>query len=146
MKVLVKVSGSLIRDKRFYDWLPPSISSFNRRFILCGGGDSITEALKERGIPYTFGLHGREISSLEGKLLAKQVLEEGREFVMQKLGEMGLHAVVLIPVNNITGEHKNGDEYALAISPKFDKVYLVTLKERDKSLLENPPRVEAVYL
>lgn len=145
MKVLAKVTGSLIRDKRFYDWVS-ILSSFDRRFILCGGGDSITKALNERRISYTFGPRGREIPSLEGRLLAEQVLEEGRKFVEQKLREMGLHTVVLIPVNKITGEHINGDNYALTLSLKFDKTYIVTLKGRDKSFLEDSPRIEAIYL
>ena len=75
MDVLVKVSGSLTKDKKFYDWLSPIYSSFNNLFIVCGGGEAITKILEDNNIPFKFGPQGREIQSLEGRRLALQVLE-----------------------------------------------------------------------
>jgi acetylglutamate kinase len=148
MDILVKVSGSLVEDERFYDWLSLVSSSFNKLFVLCGGGESITKILKEREIPYEFGPQGREIKSIEGKRLAQQVLEEERNLVESKLEERGIDATVFIPVVEIGGKifHINGDSYAIAMYPNFDKIYIVTLKGRTKSFPENLNKIKVVYL
>jgi len=150
MDALIKVSGDLIKEERFYKWLSSISSSFNRLFILCGGGSSITKALKEKDIPYRFGPQGREIQSLEGKLLAKQVLEEEKVFVERKLEEMGINATVFIPAIEIKEEifHMNGDNYALALypNPNLKKIYIVTLEGRAKSFPGDLSKIEVVYL
>lgn len=148
MDILVKVSGTLIKDERFYNWLLSILSPVNNLFVLCGGGDSITEALKKENIPYEFRPQGREINSTRGKHLAKQILEEEKIFVERKLQEKGINVCVFIPVVEIGGKiyHINGDSYAIALYPNFDKIYIVTLKERKKSFPENLNKIEVVYL
>jgi hypothetical protein len=149
---LVKVSGSCIRIPEFYNWLSLIVIPANDLFILCGGGDGITEVLNKENISYTWGPRGdREINSKKGKYLAKQVLEEGKTFVEGKLKEIGINATVLIPVEEIDGEiyHFNGDRYLVTLDLKFgfDKIYVVTLKGREKSFPENlKNKVEVIYL
>ncbi|MDO8601137.1 MAG: hypothetical protein Q7R46_00475 [bacterium] len=148
MDILVKVSGSLIEDERFYHWLLTIFNLADNLFILCGGGDSITEALKSEKIPYEFGPQGREIHSLRGKYLAKQALKEEEVFVRNKLQEKGISARIFLPMRDIGDKicHINGDIYAIALYPNFDKVYIVTLKGRKKSFPEYLNKIEIVYL
>ena len=150
MDILVKVSGDLIGEERFYEWLSSISSSFNRLFILCGGGSSITKILKERDISYRFGPQGREIQSLKGRRLAQQVLEEEKNLVESKLKEMGINATVFIPVIEIKEEifHMNGDSCVLALYPNSNlkKIYVVTLKGRTKSFPKELNKIEVVYL
>jgi len=148
MDVLVKISGDLIGEEKLYKWLLSISNSFNRLFILCGGGSSIAKILKEEGISYRFGPQGREIQSLEGKRLAKQILEKEKDFVKRRLEEKGINATVFIPVIEIgdTIWHINGDSYAMALYPNFDRIYIVTLKGRTKSFSKNLNKIEVVYL
>jgi len=148
MDILVKVSGSLIEDKRFYDWLSAICSSFNKLFILCGGGESITRALEEKKISYGFGPHGREIYSLEGKRLAQQILKKERSLIGRRLKEKGIDATVFVPVIVIENKilHMNADDYAITLYPNFDKIYIVTLKGRAKSFPKDLNKIEVVYL
>jgi len=148
MEILVKVSGDVIKKEEFYNWLTCIANPLNRIFILCGGGSSITNALKEGGIPYEFGPQGREIKSLEGKRLALKILQKQKFFVERKLREKHIIATVLIPVIKITNKicHINGDSYAIALYPNFDKIYIITLKERTKFFPENLNKIKVVYL
>lgn len=147
MDILVKVSGSLVEDERFYDWLSPISSPFNSLFVLCGGGELITKALKEE--EYDFGPQGREIKSLEGKRLALQILQQQKILVEEKLQERGIKAKVDIPVKKFGDKicFINGDIYAaIALYPNFGKIYIVTLKGRTKSFPENLNKIEVVHL
>lgn len=150
MDALIKVSGNLVREEKFYQWLSSISSSFNKLFILCGGGISITKALDEKGIAYKFGPQGREIPSLEGRRLAKQVLEKEKAFVERKLQEMRVDAIVFIPVIEIGEEifHMNGDNYTLALYPNTNlaKIYIITLEGRTKSFPKELNKIEVVYL
>lgn len=148
MDVLVKVSGSLTRDEKFYAWLAEIYSPFDNLFVICGGGEPITKILEDNHIPFKFGPQGREIQSLEGRFLASQVLEGEMAFVEKRLKEMGIKAVVLIPVIGAGGKifHLNGDNYALALYSNFDKTYFVTKEGRVKSLPGELNRIEIIYL
>ena len=148
MDILVKVSGSLIKDEKFYNWIPPKVSLSDDLSVIVGGGDAITKVLKEKGIPYYFGPQGREISSPEGRRLALEVLIAEKVIVESKLKDKGINATVFIPVIEIGDKilHMNGDSYALALYPSFDKIYIVTLKGRIKSFPKNLDKLEVVYL
>jgi len=148
MDVLVKVSGSLTRDKKFYDWLAIIYRFSDNLFIICGGGEQITKVLEDNNISFEFGPQGREIQSLVGKHLALQVLEGERAFVKEKLQKIGIKAVVLIPVVKAGGKifHINGDSYTLALHLNFDKTYFITKEGRTKSFPENLNKIEVVYL
>lgn len=154
MDILVKVSGDLLIDKRFLDWLSYNISPSDRLFLLLGGGTKITKVLREKNIPFEFGPQGREIGSEEGRSLSKEVLQKLRALVKQKLRGVGIKANVLIPVIKIKGEksgdikicHVNGDTFAQALYPSFDKIFIITLKGRKKSFPENLTKIEVVFL
>ena len=148
MDILVKVSGDLENSEKFYEWLSSICKPEDKLFVLCGGGTLITQALERRDIPFKFGPGGREIESLEGRLLAQQVLEEAMLLTIKNLEKRGIKAVVDIPVKEIGGKicHMNGDSYALALSANFDKIYMVTLEGRVKNLPKEFNKIEVVYL
>lgn len=148
MDILVKVSGDLESDERFYDWLSSTISPSDELFILCGGGTTITQFLEEQGISFTFGAGGREIESEEGKRLAQRVLRERQNLVKRKLQERGIEATVFIPVAEIGDRicHINGDIYVMALYPNFDKIFVITLKERAKSFPGEFQKIKIVHL
>lgn len=146
MDILVKVSGSLLADKRFYEWLSSKINPLDRLFVLPGGGEKITELLNEKNIPFDFGPQGREIGSEEGGRLAGGLLDELKAFVEGKLRERGIKANVFSPVIKIKGEksgevkicHINGDKLAEALYPNFEKIYIVTLKRKNQGFSKRP--------
>ena len=147
MDVLVKVSGDLLSEERFYDWLPSVAGVLDKLFIVCGGGTKITEVLKKNRISFTFGPLGRIIKSRIGRRLALKVLQEQKAFVEEKLREKGIVADVDIPVKIIGGKicHINGDNYAIDISINFDKVFIVTSKGKEKTFPEDL-NIEVVHL
>lgn len=145
--ILIKVSGDLIESEQFYDWLSTVKSGGGKIFIICGGGTAITEELENHRIPWDFGPMGREIHSQEGQQLSKTVLEKQMAFVQDKLHEKDINAVVLLPFIEAQDRilHMNGDTYMEALYPNFDKIYVVTSKERTKSF-PGLERVEVVNL
>lgn len=147
MRILVKVSGELEKEKKFYDWLDNNNNPLDKLFVICGGGSKITETLKRYNIAFHFGPAGREIRSLEGRRLALMVLEKQKKIVKKKLKERKIVATVLIPVVKRGGEilHMNGDDYAMALYPNFDKIYVVT-KNPEKSFAKEYDRLEVVHL
>lgn len=148
MDILVKVSGDLANSEKFYNWLPSIARPLDKLFILCGGGTQITEVLKQNRIGFKFGPAGRKIKSQRGRHLAYEILQKQKAFVEEKLREKGIVAVVDIPVKK-KGEkirHINGDSYVIAVYPNFGKIYVVTLKGKDKSFLEDFDKIEVIYL
>jgi len=148
MDILVKVSGDLGNDERFYDWLSSIINPADKLFVLCGGGTLITEVLEQQSIPFEFGPNGREIQSPEGKDLARLALETQRTIVVKRLQEKAIDATVLIPVTEIGDKicHINGDNYAIALYPNFDRIIIVTSKERVKSFPRKFTKIAVVHL
>ena len=144
--VLVKISGDLISKEEVYDWLAQFAQPSTRLFILCGGGSSITKRLEEKNIAYRFGPSGREIESEKGRSLAEQVLQEQKSLVVEKLHQRRISATVLIPVM-LLGEkvcHLNGDEYVKTAYPNFDKIFVLTLTDREKYFPTELERIEVV--
>jgi hypothetical protein len=148
--ILVKVSGSLVKNQGFYDWLKSVHTSCDKWFILCGGGEQISKALKEKGISSVFRSQGREIESREGRWLARGVLMGERDHIEFMLDRLDIDvAEVLMPFKESGGDvfHMNADKYALALSPGFDKVYIVAKKEgRSKYFPKKLKKIEVVYI
>ena len=148
MDILVKVSGDLAESNEFYDWLA-SIDSFeNKLFVLCGGGTLITKELNYQKIPFEFGPAGREISSVRGKVLAKYILEKQKYIIETRSKWRGLVISVLMPFIHVGDKlcHLNADDYALALYPNFDKIYIVTVRGRAKTFPEKFKKIEVVCL
>ena len=148
MEILVKVSGDLQGDETFYKWLDSVVSPSNKLFILCGGGTAISQVLEQHEITSKFGPNGREISSSKGKKLALEVLGKQKANVKNNLQKRKIVASVFTPIVKIASKHLhlNGDNFATALYPNFDMVFIVTKKGRAKSFPKEFSRVEVVYL
>lgn len=148
MDILIKASGDVLNKDDFYVWLLSITNSENHLFILCGGGTSITEALQKQGIQYEFLPTGREIKEEKGRLIAKEILEKQKDLTEKRLRKVGVKAIVFIPVLKLNDKicHINGDAYTTALYPSFDKIYVVTLKGRNKVFLNGFKKIEAIYL
>lgn len=150
MNILVKASGDLATDQRFYNWLSSIAEIADDLLLLIGGGNVITEILERERIPFKFGPGGREILLKKGRHLAQTALEKQKSIVMLWLRNAGIKATVFIPVIEIEGYvcHilVNGDALATAFYPNFDKIFVVTLKGREKFFPKEFTKIEVVHL
>ena len=148
MNILVKASGDLATDQRFYDWLSSIAEIADDLLLLIGGGNVITEILERERIHFKFGPGGREILLRKGRHLAKTVLDKPKSIVMLWLRNAGIKATVFIPVIEINGYvcHINGDALATILYPNFDKIFVVTLRGREKSFPKEFTKIEVVHL
>ena len=148
MDILIKASGDVIEKTTFYDWLFTITNSSDSLFILCGGGTSITKALQKQGIEYEFFPTGREIKNEKGRIIAEDILREQKRLTEEQLNQRGIKATVFIPVFKLGDKvcHVNGDSYAMALYPSFNKIFIVTLRGRNKSFPNDLDKIEVVYL
>ncbi len=134
--VLIKISGDLINKDGTYRFIREhSMNAFV--VVLVGGGSDITDFLRENGSNSRFvDGTGRFIEDFEARQEARNILERNQHYVQDKLVEMGINAVVEIPVRYVGGVlcHENGDNMATAISINFSRTYVLTLPEREKEL------------
>ena len=144
----VKISGDLIREDKVLEWIRNLANDFF--VVVCtGGGSQISEALSARGLNSHFGPLGRELESFEARQIARDVLEINRDDVQDLLASKGITAVVVIPVLDMGFVlcHVNGDVYTMAAYLGFDRVIIVTRKDREeKKQGENAhlPKIEVV--
>ena len=144
---LVKISGDVTDKEDLYK----ELSFINKQydlFVMCGAGTAITAKLRENKIPFKFEGGERVIKSEKGRELAYDVLEEKRSFAEGELLKWGVMATVCSPVMKFGKKicHINGDSFVRMTHRNFDKVFIFTLKGRDKSSLEDIKNIEIVYL
>jgi len=144
----VKISGSLLGNPAVIEWLR-ELTKIYFVAVCIGGGDQINEAFKQRGFPIIFGLLGRITVSLEERQLARDILEQNQAFVQDLFDENGISARAIIPVEDIGSVlcHVNGDILLLAAYNGYDKLFLLTTKDRVKKKrlwLQRVARVFAV--
>lgn len=138
----VKISGDLIHMDAILEW----IRNLTRDYfvVVCtGGGSQISETLDARGLKSHFGPLGRELDSFVSRQIARDVLEENQAAVQDLLASKGIPAVVIIPVLDIGSVlcHVNGDVYTTAAYLGFDRVIIMTTRER-----EEKKRAETAHL
>lgn len=106
--------------------------------------------MDELGIPWKFGLLGREIEGHDGRLAARDVLEDNRVIVQDQLRRAGIFADVAIPVLTWGTVlcHINGD---LAVQTAYHghyKLYIFTFKgerlKKKKRKFKKYPKVEVI--
>ncbi len=133
---LVKVSGDLVAAPAFQAWVrnlpyqPPDIIS--------GAGTAITKRLNEAHIAFTFGPSGRETTDA-GRIIAHEELSRAAS----RVAGLG-HPIP--PVWPGTTLMLNGDLLALALYPNYNKVYIVTVEGREKTIPPGYDRLEVVFL
>ena len=144
-RILVKVSGDLVHNEDFFEWLKSFSTADSDITVLCGGGTAITEELEANDVPFEFGPAGRKILTERGINLAYEVLQRQREQFENELKNKRIEAKVAMPVIYIGDMicHVNGDWYIRAVYPNFDKIYVATLTGRSKSF-DGFERIEVV--
>jgi len=142
----VKISGSLIEKEEVLEWLK-NISKQYFVAICIGGGRQINEAFKERGFNVRFGPMGRITKTLEEKQLARDVLEKNQAVIQDMVDEMGISARVIIPVDDVATVlcPVNGDVKVLAAYNGYDKIFILTSKERARKKRLWVKRVAKVF-
>lgn len=130
----VKISGNLLENAAVLEWLR-ELAKIYFVAICIGGGEQINEAFEKQGFPIEFGLLGRETSSLEGRQLARDVLERNQASIQDQLDDVGVNARVIIPVTDIGSVlcHINGDVLFLAAYIGFDKLFMLTTEDKVKA-------------
>lgn len=138
----VKISGDLIRVDVVLEWVR-NLTRDHFVVVCTGGGSQISEALNAKGLKSHFGPLGRELDSFASRQVARDVLEKNQASVQDLLASKGIAAVVIIPVLDIGSVlcHVNGDVYTMAAYLGFDRVIIVTTKEREKK-----KRAENIHL
>lgn len=127
----VKISGNLLENAAVLEWLR-ELARFYFVVICIGGGEQINAVYKERGLPIKFGPLGRITRSLEERQIARDILEENQAIIQDLLDEKEINARVIIPVEEIGGVlcHINGDIMMLASYLGYDKLFILTTKDR----------------
>lgn len=128
---LIKVSGDLLDRSEVIEWLA-RVSVFGNLTVCCGGGSQINDLFRIRGFPIVFGPLGRETRTEEEKRVAIAALQENKVSLERLLYEKGIPCKVIIPVVRIGDVDCpiNGDQLALSAYLGFDKIYILTLRER----------------
>jgi len=129
--VFIKPSGDLFGNSAVIKWLKKLCR--NNFVVICtGGGTQISEEFANQGIATEFGPMGRIIRTLKGKQIARDILEDNQALWQDKLCDLCINATVVIPVMEIGGVlcHVNGDLMVLSAYNGFDKLYILTTKDR----------------
>lgn len=127
----VKLSGDLVQREDILEWIR-SLAEGHFVVICTGGGTQISDAFKARGFTVEFDDHGRVTRTFDERQLARDVLEQNRDDIQDLLAARGITVVVIIPVLDIGSVlcHVNGDLFALNAERSFDRVCVLTLKDR----------------
>lgn len=130
--ILIKVSGDLVNDQRFFD-LAVAKASENYVIVICGGGTEISSALEKAGYEIKFDHLGRRVTkSWEERKIMRDVLEAQEKKLQDKFVGKGVVIIspilyagpVLCPIN--------GDDLVKAWDLGFDEIYVFTTKQRAK--------------
>jgi len=145
---LIKISGDLIKNNEVIEKIR-KVSDEYFTAVLIGGGTQISQAFQERGFEVKFGPLGRETNSLEERQLSRDVLEKNQAEIQDFLSEKGVHVAVIIPIRDIASVlcPVNGDVFVLEAYLGYDKIYILTLKEREqkkKIEFEKYPKIEII--
>lgn len=129
----VKVSGDLVSRGDVIHWIKKLAKDYF--VVICiGGGTHISKEFLKRGHTVKFGPLGREIETFHERQLARDVLEKNQTNIQDLLAKNKVPATVIIPVIDIGTVlcHINGDIFVQAAYLGFDKLYILTYKNRVK--------------
>jgi hypothetical protein len=148
MRILVKVSGDLVRDKKVIGEVK-NLSKKNEVTLIHGAGTQISGALKKNNISYGFigGIRhtteeGMEICFRESQKVRKRLEKEFR----------GMDIRIVSPVikdddkKNPMIINKNAEEIFRDIHKGFDRKIIFTVSEREKPLIKNIKDAEVIRL
>lgn len=129
---LIKPSGDLIKNKRFFDFVKKR-SRKSYVVVVTGGGKQINEVFKKAEYEIKFGPAGRE-TDFQGRQLSRNILEKNQRLLQNEFVKEEINATIEIPIINIGGVlcPVNGDYYVIAVYNGFDEIYILTTPERVK--------------
>jgi len=143
----VKISGDLCSEDAVFEWIRKLVREYF--VVICiGGGTQINKAFTQQGIPFSkHGPLGRETKTFKERQIARDVLEQNQVKIQDLFAARGITATVIIPVLDIGSVlcHVNGDIFVLTAYLGFDKVCVLTSRdrvERKKEQFARYPRIE----
>lgn len=145
--IFVKVSGDCAFTEEFVRFIEELNNAPGDIVVCVGGGTQINKALKDQGFELKpHGPLGRETGSDEERHIANSVLNGNVTELQHLLDEKGDDVTFMTPVIEVGGVecHMNGDEMVRAAYHGFDKLYVVTTREREdakKKLFAELPKV-----
>lgn len=142
-KLLIKISGDLIRNKAALQWIRDRQPRDYKTVIIVGGGAQINERLDELKIKYYFKDGIRVHQTHESKYQAMDVLLNNRIRLESEL-RYRQHIFIVIPCVILKDIicHYNADDYLRMIAPSFDDAFCLTVKGRAKKFIEDIHVVE----
>jgi len=143
---LVKISGDLLQNKKVINWLRV-VSKKYSVVVLVGGGTQINNEFAKHGWPIEFGPLGRITKTLEKKLVASNILERNQAIVQDLFDSKKISVRVAVPIVRIADVHcqVNGDVMVLAGYNGFDRIFILTTKERSKKKGEKFFKLDTVF-
>jgi len=145
----IKVSGDICSKNTVLEWIGQLVKEYF--VVICvGGGTQINEAFAQQGFALgEYGPLGREIKTFKERQIARDVLERNQVKVQDLLAAKSIVATVIIPVLNIGSVlcHINGDIFVLITYLGYDKIYVLTPKDREEKKrkeLNQYPKIEVV--
>lgn len=146
---LIKLSGDLCHRDDVLEYVRKITKDYF--VVICvGGGVQINQAFAEQGLPVEkYGPLGRATKSFKARQIARDVLERNQAKAQDLLAERGIPAIVIIPVLDIGTVlcHVNGDTFVLTVYNGYDKIIVVTLRERagkKREFFAQYPKIEVI--
>jgi acetylglutamate kinase len=144
MRILIKISGDLVKDRRVIE----RIREFAKKddvTLIHGAGTQISNALKAKNIPYEF-IEGVRHTTDEGLEVCFNESENVRKELEKELE--GVNVAILSPVSEEDGKisNKNAEEIFRTIQSVFEKKIVFTISGREKPFLTDIKNVEVIKL
>ena len=130
--VLIKISGDLYHNNNVLSWIK-KIAKKYFTVICVGGGTQINKSFLALGIEIQkHGPLGRETKTFKERQIARDILEKNQVKLQNLLFSKNISASVVIPVLDIATVlcHVNGDIFALSAYHGYEKIYIITTKDR----------------
>ena len=144
--MLIKVSGDVLYLPEFQARVREYACVFSV-VVLVGGGTQIEEAFKAAGYERDMGPLGRKTKSLPERQIARDVLEVNQAGVQDMFDDSGISVRVEIPVLDIGGVlcHVNGDVMVFTAYNGYDRIIIMTTRERVEAKLQWLAQVTEVF-
>ena len=143
-KILFKVTGNLVYDKIVLERiLEETRHNYRIVEVVHGSGTQISEALNKANINFEY-VNGIRKTTPEGLKIAFKVSDGIRSYLEQKfMGKVKVYSPLTMQGDEII--NTNSDEIVKKICHNYDKIYVCTIKGRDKSELLKLHNLEVLY-
>ncbi|MFH1745054.1 MAG: hypothetical protein ABH881_02705 [bacterium] len=148
-RCFIKISSHILYEEDIIK-LIRTISKDHFVVICVEGKTQIDQAFAEKGFPqYDFSSLNRETKSFEERQSARNILEINQMKMQKLLRAENIHANVIIPIKDCGTIlcHPNGDQFVFDFYPDFDRLFVITTKDRvnkKRVFFENYPKVKVL--